>query len=72
MFFSQHISTLNPDVQVDYRPSPLNEAEFYWQHNLDAIAVDKLAEGIRFFAQDHEKLQNKMKNELQGLLYHKT
>ncbi|ECG0447624.1 transaldolase [Salmonella enterica] len=62
------VRKLNPDVKVDYRPSPLSEAEFYWQHNLDAMAVDKLAEGIRQFAQDHEKLKNKMKNELQTFL----
>lgn len=66
------VRKLNPDMQVDYRPSPLSEAEFYWQHNLDAMAVDKLAEGIRLFAQDHEKLQNKMKNELQIFLKNKT
>ncbi|EAS2063678.1 transaldolase [Salmonella enterica] len=66
------VRKLNPDMQVDYRPSPLSEAEFYWQHNLDAMAVDKLAEGIRLFAQDHEKLQNKMKNELQTFLKNKT
>ncbi|EDA0234455.1 transaldolase [Salmonella enterica] len=66
------VRKLNPDMQVDYRPSPLSEAEFYWQHNLDTMAVDKLAEGIRLFAQDHEKLQNKMKNELQTFLKNKT
>lgn len=66
------VRKLNPDMQVDYRPSPLSEAEFYWQHNLDAMAVDKLAEGIRLFAQDHEKLKNKMKNELQTFLKNKT
>lgn len=48
---------LNPDVPKKYRPSPMTEAEFYWQHNQDPMAVDKLAEGIRFFAQDQEKLE---------------
>ncbi|EJY9247999.1 transaldolase [Salmonella enterica] len=62
------VRKLNSDVQATYRPSPLSEAEFYWQHNLDAMAVEKLAEGIRLFAQDSEKLQNKMNNELQTLL----
>ncbi|ECI5214210.1 transaldolase [Salmonella enterica subsp. diarizonae] len=66
------VRKLNPDVQAAYRPSPLSEAEFYWQHNLDAMAVDKLAEGIRLFAQDTEKLQNKMNNELQTLWKNKT
>lgn len=44
-------------MQVENRPSPMSEAEFYWQHHQDAMAVDKLAEGIRLFAQDQEKLE---------------
>ena len=39
------------------KPQPLTEAEFYWQHNSDAMAVEKLAEGIRKFAVDQEKLE---------------
>ena len=39
------------------RPAPLTEAEFLWQHNSDPMAVDKLAEGIRKFAADQEKLE---------------
>lgn len=39
------------------RPVPLTEAEFLWQHNSDPMAVDKLAEGIRKFAVDQEKLE---------------
>ncbi|MCX9041663.1 MULTISPECIES: transaldolase [Enterobacteriaceae] len=48
---------LSPDVVVENRPSPISEAEFYWLHHQDAMAVDKLAEGIRLFAQDQEKLE---------------
>lgn len=40
------------------KPAPLTEAEFLWQHNSDAMAVEKLAEGIRKFAADQEKLEN--------------
>lgn len=43
--------------QVQAKPQPLSESEFYWQHNSDAMAVDKLAEGIRKFAADQEKLE---------------
>ncbi|WP_109078286.1 transaldolase [Aggregatibacter kilianii] len=43
--------------EVQEKPQPLSEAEFYWQHNSDAMAVDKLAEGIRKFALDQEKLE---------------
>ena len=39
------------------RPAPLSEAEFLWQHNSDSMAVEKLAEGIRKFAADQEKLE---------------
>lgn len=44
--------------EVQPRPAPLTEAEFYWQHNMDAMAVEKLAEGIRKFAVDIEKLES--------------
>ncbi|MDP2716907.1 transaldolase [Rheinheimera sp.] len=35
---------------------PLSAAEFFWQLNEDAMASDKLAEGIRKFAVDQRKL----------------
>lgn len=43
--------------EVKAKLQPLTEAEFYWQHNSDAMAVEKLAEGIRKFAVDQEKLE---------------
>ena len=43
--------------EVKAKPQPLTEAEFYWQHKSDAMAVEKLAEGIRKFAVDQEKLE---------------
>ena len=43
--------------EVQAKPQPLSEAEFYWQHNSDAMAVEKLAEGIRKFAVDQGKLE---------------
>ena len=43
--------------EVQAKPQPLTEAEFYWQHNSDAMAVEKLAEGIRKFAVDQDKLE---------------
>ncbi|WP_106475996.1 transaldolase [Phytohalomonas tamaricis] len=36
---------------------PMTEAEFRWEHNQDAMANDKLAEGIRRFAEDQDKLE---------------
>lgn len=35
----------------------LSEADFRWLHNSDAMAVEKLAQGIRSFAEDTEKLE---------------
>ncbi|MNQ69536.1 Transaldolase [compost metagenome] len=35
----------------------LDEAAFRWQLNDDAMATEKLAEGIRLFARDQEKLE---------------
>ena len=43
--------------EVKAKPQPLTEAKFYWQHNSDAMAVEKLADGIRKFAVDQEKLE---------------
>ncbi|MBA3935659.1 transaldolase, partial [Shigella sonnei] len=43
--------------EVKARPARLTESEFYWQHNQDPMAVDKLADGIRKFAVDQEKLE---------------
>ncbi|MDP8078448.1 transaldolase [Phocoenobacter skyensis] len=43
--------------EVKARPEPMTEAEFYWEHNQDPMAVEKLAEGIRKFAIDIEKLE---------------
>ena len=51
------IRKLDYKGEVKAKPQPLTEAEFYWQHNSDAMAVEKLADGIRKFAVDQEKLE---------------
>ena len=38
-------------------PARLDESAFRWQHNEDAMATDKLADGIRKFAVDQRKLE---------------
>ncbi|WP_291969206.1 transaldolase [Candidatus Symbiopectobacterium sp.] len=43
--------------EIKVRPAKMTEAEFYWQHNQDTMAVDKLADGIRKFAIDQGKLE---------------
>ncbi|WP_371378148.1 transaldolase [Thalassotalea aquiviva] len=42
------------------RPQPLTEKEFRWLMNEDAMATEKLAEGIRGFTVDQIKLEKKL------------
>ncbi|MEA1065646.1 transaldolase [Erwinia sp. HR93] len=48
---------LIPAPQGYKQPPPMSEAKFRWEHNQDAMAVEKLAEGIRLFAADQRKLE---------------
>ncbi|MGO1000697.1 transaldolase [Lysobacter sp. CA196] len=49
---------LNDDGQRGAPDAKLDEAAFRWQHNEDAMATDKLADGIRRFAADQRKLED--------------
>ncbi|MFU2060112.1 transaldolase, partial [Avibacterium endocarditidis] len=51
------VRKLNYTGEVKAKQQPLTESEFYWQHNSNPMAVEKLAEGIRKFAIDQEKLE---------------
>lgn len=55
---------LQPRETGQARPQPLSEAEFRWQQNQDAMATEKLAEGIRNFAIDQEKLESLLQQHL--------
>jgi transaldolase len=46
------------------KPAPLSEAQFRWELNQDAMAVEKLAEGIRLFAVDQGKLEAMLASKL--------
>ena len=46
------------------QPVPMTEPTFRWEHNQDAMAVEKLAEGIRNFALDQDKLEVMLKAQL--------
>ena len=48
------IATASPEAQAI---AALTEPEFRWGHNRDAMAVDKLADGIRRFDEDQGKLE---------------
>lgn len=47
---------LSPGKTAEAKQS-LNESQFRWHMNEDAMATEKLAEGIRQFARDQEKLE---------------
>eukprot|EP00095_Tigriopus_kingsejongensis_P001710 snap_masked-scaffold174_size287829-processed-gene-1.11 protein:Tk01710 transcript:snap_masked-scaffold174_size287829-processed-gene-1.11-mRNA-1 annotation:"transaldolase" len=55
---------LSNDVEIKERPAPMTHAEFLWEHNLDPMAVEKLAEGIRNFAVDQGKLEVMIREKL--------
>lgn len=48
---------LTPQGAETRPPEPLDEAEFRWAFNEDAMATEKLAEGIRKFMGDQRKLE---------------
>lgn len=51
------IRQLTPNDQPEAAPAALTEQAFRWDMNQDQMASDKLAEGIRQFAIDQEKLE---------------
>lgn len=55
---------LSPDHASGVAPVTLTEATFRWQMNADAMATEKLAEGIRNFDKDHQKLIGVMADRL--------
>ncbi len=53
---------LTANVELKDRPKKMTHAEFLWQHNQDPMAVEKLADGIRNFALDQDKLEAMIAN----------
>ena len=51
------LTSLLSGSNCDDARETLSEAQFRWKHNEDAMATEKLAEGIRLFARDQEKLE---------------
>lgn len=56
---------LNPETakSMDVQKIHLSETDFRWMHNQDAMATEKLAEGIRKFSADLEKLGNLLREQ---------
>ena len=49
---------LSPDRSATSQPKiDIDEKSFRWMMNEDAMATEKLAEGIRLFTRDQEKLE---------------
>jgi len=48
---------LSPSDKIEPKQNVLSEQEFRWQFNADAMATEKLAEGIRKFAEDQCTLE---------------
>ncbi len=55
---------LRYEGQVKPRPPSMTEAEFRWAMNEDAMATEKLAEGIRNFTADQIKLEKLLSDKL--------
>jgi transaldolase len=49
--------TVENAKKLSIEKTPLSEAAFRWQHNGDAMAVEKLSDGIRKFDADARKLE---------------
>lgn len=50
------VRQLNTTASPLPKPAAINEVDFRWQLNQDAMATEKLAEGIRLFARDQDTL----------------
>ena len=55
---------LTPEKATGRARLAVDEARFRWKMNADAMATEKLAEGIRNFDADHEKLLHRIAEKL--------
>ncbi|MBD1387859.1 transaldolase [Neiella sp. HB171785] len=53
-------TALKPVAASQEKPALMTEAEFRWGHNEDAMATEKLAEGIRGFTVDQGIMEDKL------------
>ncbi len=58
------VQQLNPGTAPPEKPSTLDEKTFRWLMNEDAMATEKLAEGIRLFTVDQIALENQLADRL--------
>jgi transaldolase len=55
-------------LECDERKIHLDEKMFRWMHNEDAMANDKLSEGIRKFSADARKLEQFARTKVESLI----
>ncbi|NVK73410.1 MAG: transaldolase, partial [Oceanospirillaceae bacterium] len=55
---------LTPASDIKPAPAAITEAAFRWAMNEDAMATEKLSEGIRNFAADQRKLEETLRSML--------
>jgi transaldolase len=53
------------DIKHPHPEGPMDETTFRWIMNEDAMATEKLAEGIRVFAYDLQTLRRRIAERLQ-------
>ncbi|MFZ1319378.1 MAG: transaldolase family protein, partial [Candidatus Nitrotoga sp.] len=58
------VRQLNDIGVTEPQPQPMTEAMFRWELNEDAMATEKLAEGIRGFTLDQIKLEKMLAERL--------
>ena len=58
------LSSLKDNGASKEKPSKLKEDEFRFDHNEDAMATEKLSEGIRNFVIDQNKLEDALSQKL--------
>jgi transaldolase len=58
------VRKLVPTAGLKAQATAMTHDEFLWEHNQDAMAVEKLAEGIRSFAVDQGLLEEMLLNKL--------
>ena len=64
-FQSAWFISVETTKQCDCEKINLDEKTFRWEMNVDACAIEKLAEGIRRFADDTAKLETFLAEKLQ-------
>ena len=61
----KYVFIVSAKARSDIERVEVDEKKFRWELNEDAMANDKLAEGIRKFAADAVKLENKLRSLLE-------